>query len=168
MIKKIYKIINDIAFLLILAGGISLFIYSFFILNLNKVTEGKLVNNVVMRFEAPTEFKVDKPFWWLTKGENKFLIRNDSDERYKGNLHIFLEGNPCKNKTTMLFDSKNFQKSVDIIQTRESITTFTMPFVVDPFSILGINATAVINEDCILNNGDIRNLAAKIVDYKFE
>lgn len=168
MIIRIYKIINLFAYLLILSGGIALFSYAFFILKLGGKSESTITNNVVARFDSPTEYKIDKPFWWFTKGDNSFHLRNDSDEQHVGTFKINFEGNPCAKKTEILISNSSFSSPIEINQNRDTVTTIKVPFKINPLSSIDFIARINMSEDCFLSNGDTRNLGAKVTGFKFE
>jgi hypothetical protein len=168
MIKKITIVINFIAYLCIFAGGVSLFIYAFFILYRGEVTENNISKFVVARFSSPTEYEIDNPFWWLVEGENSLIVRNDSDEKQKGLLYLYLESNPCKKNAIIKISSINFNLNSVIQGSEEMSTELKIPVSVKPYGEIKYSAYLELNENCILKNGDNRNLAAKITDYKFE
>ena len=68
MVKKIYKSLQVIFSVSTGLSAILIFSYALFYLQIQGRTETKIEENVVLRFNQPTEYLEGNAFWWLLEG----------------------------------------------------------------------------------------------------
>ena len=76
MVKRIY---TSLQFIFLASTGVSailIFSYAFFYLQEQGRTETKIEENVVLRFNQPTEYLDGNAFWWLLEGSNTVSMVN--------------------------------------------------------------------------------------------
>lgn len=160
MVKKIYTSLQFIFLVSIGLFAIVIFFYSFFYLQVQGKTETKIEENVVLRFNQPTEYLDGSAFWWMLEGSNTVTIVNFSNEEHNGLIKIELQQNPCSNFQTAKYSNRiiDFDKEVDRLLVQE---TFSIgPYEKKIFEIQILNS-----QKCTVDNGDLREFGAKIVGW---
>jgi len=165
ILTKILKYSLHSLFLIV---GLFLIFYGVVYLKILGATETILKEKVVVRFSSETEYNVDKPFWWILEGQNSVLIKNESDETHRGELVLKVKSNPCLIPVDFYFgedkDFSNRLKFTNLNQKNDISISFELPPMSDKRHLLIVNMP----KSCKLANGDSRQLALKVVDFKFE
>jgi len=63
---------------------VAVMLYSLLWLKLFDNSETKIQDNVVLRFDSPTEYQNNNAFWWMLKGSNRLKIVNFAPETHRG------------------------------------------------------------------------------------
>lgn len=166
--SKLFRFVNYLSYSIVFITGILLMLYGIIYLEILGRTETKIKEKVIVRFSSETEYKVDKPFWWLVKGSNEVLIKNESDETHRGKLVLKVQTNPCQIPVTVNLkndkDSKSSLNFVTLNQKKRIVISFQL----SPRSEKRYSLLLNMQKSCVLSNGDSRKLALKVVDFKFE
>ena len=93
-----FLLINSIYVFLYAAIGMKYFGYK----------ETTVSDNVVLRFDVPTEYVANDSFWWLLEGSNRIRVVNFSDEPQKGKIELEISNNPCNNVESISFNNVNY------------------------------------------------------------
>lgn len=145
--------------ILIFIGVAAFAIFGYFVLHykIQGNRETKIEENVVLRFDQPTEYINGKSFWWLTEGSNIIKILNFSNEGHKGQLQISLQQNPC---SSFEYVKTRYDK-VEFDETQENIL-YVQDFKIGPYETKIIETEVINSEVCQVSNGDKRKFGAKI------
>jgi hypothetical protein len=160
MVKRIYTSLQVI--LLVSAGlsAIMIFSYAFFYLQAQGRTESKIEENVVLRFNQPTEYIEGNSFWWLLEGSNAISMVNFSNEMHTGLISIELTQNPCSNFQTAKFSNQviDFDKKDDRMIVQEV-------FSIGPYEKKSFELQILNSQKCMVDTGDSREFGAKLVSW---
>jgi len=163
VVKRIYTSLQ--VFFLISSGisAVMIFAYSFFYLQVQGRTETKIEENVVLRFNQPTEYIEGDAFWWLLEGTNTIEIVNFSNEEHNGTIEINLQQNPCSTFQETKFSNRNitFDETVGSALVLE-------PFSIGPYENKSFDLQILNTEKCKVNNGDPREFGAKLVSWTIQ
>ena len=108
-----------------------------------------------------------KPFWWLENKENILIFNNDSDEDIKGIITLMMSQNPCKAQTNLELALTG--KLVRYISISRDYVLIQVPVErIKAFSSIEISLNPISYSSCQLNNGDKRELVAKIESWYFK
>ena len=160
MVKRIYTSLQVIFFASAGLSAIMIFSYAFFYLQMQGRTETKIEENVVLRFNQPTEYLEGNSFWWLLEGSNTVNIVNFSNEKHKGLINIELHQNPCSNfqSTKYLNQVIDFDKKADRLLVQEV-------FSIGPYEKKSFELQILNSQKCMVDNGDKREFGAKLVAW---
>ena len=89
-------------------NSISIFLYASVGMKYLRHKETKIFENVVLRFDVPTEYVANDSFWWLLEGSNRIKIVNFSDEPHTGKMELQISNNPCNNVESISLDKENY------------------------------------------------------------
>jgi hypothetical protein len=163
MVKRIYR---SLQFIFSLSAGLSailIFSYALFYLQIQERTETKIEENVVLRFNQPTEYLESNAFWWLLEGSNTVNIVNFSNEKHKGLINIELRQNPCSNFQTAKYSNQiiDFDKKSDRLIVKEV-------FSIGPYEKKSFELQILNSQKCMVDNGDSREFGAKLVGWTIQ
>ena len=163
MVKKIYTSLQVIFSVSTGLSAILIFSYALFYLQIQERTETKIEENVVLRFNQPTEYLEGNAFWWLLEGSNTVNIVNFSNEKHKGLIKIELQQNPCSNFQTAKYSNKviDFDKKLDRLFVEEV-------FSIDPYEKKSFELQILNGQKCRVDNGDSREFGAKLVGWTIQ
>ena len=160
MVKRIY---TSLQFIFLASTGVSailIFSYAFFYLQEQGRTETKIEENVVLRFNQPTEYLDGNAFWWLLEGSNSVSMVNFSNEKHNGLINIELHQNPCSNFQTAKYSNQviDFDKNSDRMLLQEV-------FSIGPYEKKSFEIQILNSQKCMVGNGDSREFGAKLVGW---
>jgi hypothetical protein len=160
MVKRIYTSLQVIFFASAGLSAIVIFSYAFFYLQMQGRTETKIEENVVLRFNQPTEYLEGNSFWWLLEGSNAISLVNFSNEKHKGLINIELSQNPCSNFQTAKFSNQviDFDKKDDRMIVQEV-------FSIGPYEKKSFELQIMNSQKCMVDTGDSREFGAKLVSW---
>lgn len=163
MVKRIYSILQLFFILSMSSSAIFIFCYAYFYLQNQGRTETKIEENVVLRFNLPTEYLEGEAFWWLLEGSNTINIVNFSNENHKGLIKIDLQQNPCSNFQAAKYSNQRieFDKKFNSLSLQKD-------FLIGPYEIKSLDLEILNSEKCIVDNGDQREFGAKIVSWTIQ
>ena len=107
MLKK-SRVVNLLVGLFLLFNSTLMFLYAVIGMKYFGHKETEISNSVVLRFDVPTEYILNDPFWWLLDGSNQIKIVNFSDERHYGRIKLNVSDNPCNNIETITLNKTNY------------------------------------------------------------
>lgn len=119
--------------------------------------ETEISNNVVLRFEVPTEYIFSDPFWWLLDGRNQINIVNFSDERHQGEIKLNVSNNPCNNIETIIFDKTNY-----VFDNKSENIEILYDFSIDPYEKDHMEIIIKSKSKCNVKGEDERNFGIRI------
>jgi hypothetical protein len=160
MVKRIYTSLQVIFFASAGLSAIMIFSYAFFYLQMQGRTETKIEENVVLRFNQPTEYLEGNSFWWLLEGSNTVNIINFSNEKYEGLINIELHQNPCSN-----FQSTKYSNQVIDFDKKMGRLLVQEVFSIGPYEKKSFELQVLNSQKCMVNNGDTREFGAKLVGW---
>jgi len=160
MIKRIYTSLQVILFASAGLSAIMIFSYAFFYLQMQGRTETKIEENVVLRFNQPTEYLEGNSFWWLLEGSNIVNIVNFSNEKHEGLINIELHQNPCSNFKSTMYSNQviDFDKKAGRLLVQEV-------FSIGPYEKKSFELQVLNSQKCMVDNGDTREFGAKLVGW---
>jgi hypothetical protein len=163
MVKRIYTSLQVIFSVSTGLSAILISSYALFYLQIQERTETKIEENVVLRFNQPTEYLEGNAFWWLLEGSNTVNIVNFSNEKHKGLIKIELHQNPCSNFQTAKYSNKviDFGKKSDRLFVEEV-------FSIDPYEKKSFELQILNGQKCRVDNGDLREFGAKLVGWTIQ
>jgi hypothetical protein len=163
MVKRIYSILQLFFVISTSVSAIVIFYYAYFFLQNQGKTETKIEENVVLRFNIPTEYLQEEAFWWLLEGSNTINIVNFSNENHKGSIKIDLQQNPCSNFQAAKYSNQiiEFDKKQDRLSVRED-------FLIGPYEKKSLDLEIFNSGKCLVDNGDPREFGAKIVGWTIQ
>jgi hypothetical protein len=163
MVKRIYSILQLFFVLSMSISAIVIFCYAYFYLQNQGRTETKIEENVVLRFNLPTEYLEGEAFWWLLEGSNTINIVNFSNENHKGLIKIDLQQNPCSNFQAVKYSNQiiEFDKKLDSLLVQED-------FLIGPYEKKSLDLKILNSGKCMVDNGDPREFGAKIVGWTIQ
>lgn len=134
-------------------------------IDINEQDKKKIIG---MRTNVLSEYRNNgKPFWWLENKKNKLIFDNDSDEDIEGIITLMLSQNPCKAQTN--FELELTGKLVRQFSISRDYVLIQVPLErINAFSSIEISLNPISYISCPLNNGDKRELVAKLEDWYFE
>jgi hypothetical protein len=163
VLKRIYTSLQVVFFISSGIAAVMIFAYSFFYLHAQGRTETKIEENVVLRFNQPTEYLEGDAFWWLMEGSNIVNIVNFSNEKHTGFIKINLQQNPCST-----FQATKFSNStIDFDKTANSLLV-QEPFSISPYEKKSFDLQILNSKKCKVNNGDTREFGAKLVGWSIQ
>ena len=92
----------------LLINSIFIFLYAAVGMKYFGHKETKVSENVVLRFDVPTEYVANDAFWWLLEGSNRIRILNFSDEPHAGKIELEILNNPCNNVESISLNKVNY------------------------------------------------------------
>ncbi len=119
-----------------------------------------------MLISSPIEFSGDETFWWLIKGNNSLEFTNASDELIIGKLILKLEYNPCKQREKLKIDFLEKKKTKYYVLDND--LEIDLPIEIEARGSTQLKIDFYSNEVCLIENGDKRNFAAKLIRWQFE
>jgi len=160
MVRRIYTSLQLICFVSAGISAIIIFSYAVFYLQIQGKTETKIEENVVLRFNQPTEYLEGDSFWWLLEGSNTVYIVNFSNEKHEGLINIKLRQNPCSNFQTAKFSNQviDFDKKDDRMIVQEV-------FSIGPYEKKSFELQILNSQKCMVDTGDSREFGAKLVSW---
>ena len=169
MIKKFF--IKLYIFNLIILGGV--FCYILIVKAIIPIwsvdnNEQDKKNVIGMKQSVLSEFNKDgTPFWWLENGKNYLWFTNDSDEAIRGTINLYVSKNPCGINQKLSLDLNSTR--VSDFQLDDDLTKVSIDVnKIDPFSRIEVLLSSVNFVECVLNNGDNRQLIAKLEYWSFD
>ena len=138
---------------------VAVMLYSLLWLKLFDNSETKIQDNVVLRFDSPTEYQNNNAFWWMLKGSNRLRIVNFAPETHRGTIKLVFENNPCDNVLNLSIGKTYFK-----ILPKQMIEV-KHEFEVNPLETISLKLEVNQSDNCILKNGDTRNFGPKIKSW---
>ncbi len=163
MVKRIYTSLHVFFFISSGISALMIFVYSFFYLQVQGRTETKIEENVVLRFNQPTEYIEGDAFWWLLEGSNTINIVNFSNEKHSGTIEVNLQQNPCST-----FQATRFSNRIITFDETANSALVQEPFSIGPYENKSFDLQILNTEKCKVNNGDPREFGAKIVGWSIQ
>ena len=163
MVKRIYTSLQVFFFISSGISAVMIFAYSFFYLQAQGRTETKIEENVVLRFNQPTEYLEGDAFWWLLEGSNTINIVNFSNEKHTGTIEINLQQNPCST-----FQATKYSKRIITFDETANSALVQEPFSIGPYENKSFDIHILNTEKCKVNNGDPREFGAKLVGWSIQ
>ena len=155
--NKTIQLSSKILGFIVIVNSLFIFVYvvgSMLILG-NKET--KIMDNVVLRFDVPTEYISTESFWWLTEGKNRIRIVNFSDEKHIGVFTLKISQNPCRNARSVKIGEQNY-----IFETEEQTLSAEYKFIANPYGEQNVEINVLNDYLCKVNGTDQRNFGIKI------
>jgi len=140
----------------------ALFLYGAIYLKLLNHTEDKIEENVVARFDSPTEYINNDSFWWILAGKSDISLLNFSTSPYQGILRLKIENNPCMNSKSVQLGNSEYLLSKD------SEMEISQKFDIKPLDTKLMELKIFSDVDCKLDNGDPRNFGIRINGWKID
>jgi len=156
---KIRSLLIKTVQLFLTVNLVAIMLYSLLWLKLFDKSETKIQDNVVLRFDSPTEYQNSNAFWWMLKGSNQIRIVNFAPETHSGTIELVFENNPCDNVLNLAIDKTYFE------MLPRQITEVKHEFEVNPLETISLNLEVNLSDNCILKNGDNRNFGPKIKSW---
>ena len=124
-------------------------------------SETKISENVVLRFDVPTEYVVNDSFWWLPEGNNRIRIVNYSNETHSGKIKLEISNNPCNNVDSISFNDEEYTFAKNSIN-------IEIPY---SFSILSYGETDIYltiknKSQCNVKGDDKRNFGVRVSGWE--
>ena len=119
--------------------------------------ETRISENVVLRFDVPTEYVVNDSFWWLLEGSNRIRIVNFSDEPHAGKMELEISNNPCSNVASISLNKENYVFGPD----NEKIK---IPYIfsISPYGEVKLDLKVKNKSKCTVKSEDNRNFGVRV------
>jgi hypothetical protein len=149
-------------FFLVISMSMALFLYGAIYLKFLNHTEDKIEENVVARFDSPTEYINNDSFWWIPAGKSDINLLNFSTSPYQGVLYLYIQNNPCKNSNSVKLGDSEYLLSKDYeIEISQKFDIKSLDQKVMELTVFNYG-------DCKLDNGDSRNFGIRINGWKID
>lgn len=155
-LAKIKNMAGLVLFSLLTFMSLALFAYGAFYLKLLKHAEVKIEENVVARFDVPTEYIDRDSFWWLPTGKSNINLINFSNSSFRGVLYLNIANNPCKNLKSIKLEDRDYKIF------KEDEFQISQNFDIKPLGQKSLEFIAVNDSECFVSNGDARNFGIRI------
>lgn len=144
----------------LILNSLAIFSYSSVGMVFWDLKETKISENVVLRFDVPTEYVGNDAFWWLLEGQNQIKIVNFSDENHEGTVFFSLQQNPCLN-------AKKFEINNLIYFTNKNseVANAHYRFSIKPNDEISIILNILNDSKCNIKGEDKRNFGLKLVGW---
>ncbi len=125
--------------------------------------ETKVSDNVVLRFDVPTEYVANDSFWWLLEGSNRIRVVNFSDEPHAGKMELEISNNPCKNVESISFNGVNYTFDTETEKIKISYNFSILSYREADLELMVKNKTK-----CNVKGEDNRNFGVRVSGWEIK
>ena len=160
MLNKI-KILVIFVGIFLLFNSAYIFLYSVVGMKYFRHRETKISENVVLRFDVPTEYVVNDSFWWLPEGNNRIRIVNYSNESHSGKIKLEISNNPCSNVDSILFNEEEYT-----FEENSNKIKIPYSFSISSYGEKDIYLTIKNKSQCNVKGDDKRNFGVRVSGWE--